>query len=244
MATLHIVTQMETSSKRRVRGELLKNSGVNQYSRETRDLLTSMMQDFTLSNLQKKQINDCLNNGTALPRTAEPPSSASSPRPKAGQRSHKHLQGRPQRRSAGSCRSGNSYAREKFCPAPTRDLEKEKRRLQNILATGKEHTPEDAASQNVVANLKLQVTEERNRYQEVLNEIEERREFLSYMESLGQDKHYSHIINTEISQVNCFVSHCFMKYKRCGYYAKVSDLVVIFCVPENQGTGDPGWPTS
>ncbi|XP_061686024.1 UPF0193 protein EVG1 isoform X4 [Syngnathoides biaculeatus] len=113
------VTQMETSSKRRVRGELLKNSGVNQYSRETRDLLTSMMQDFTLSNLQKKQINDCLNNGTALPRTAEPPSSASSPRPKAGQRSHKHLQGRPQRRSAGSCRSGNSYAREKFCPAPT-----------------------------------------------------------------------------------------------------------------------------
>ncbi|XP_061625722.1 UPF0193 protein EVG1 isoform X2 [Phyllopteryx taeniolatus] len=160
-----------------------------------------MMQEFTLSNLQKKQINDCLNNGSALPLTAEPSSSASSPQPKTSQRSQKPPPGRPQRRSALCCRSGNSYVRQKFCPAPTRDLgEKEKRRLQNILATGHEQSPEDAASQNVAANLKPQVTEEIDRYQEVLDEIEERSQFLSYMASLGQDKQYIHTINTEISQ--------------------------------------------
>ncbi|XP_061534646.1 UPF0193 protein EVG1 [Phycodurus eques] len=191
---------METSSQRGLRGGLWKNSRGHQYSKETRDLVTSMMQEFTLSNLQKKQISDCLNNGSALPLTAEPSSSASSPQPKTSQRSQKPPPGRPQRRSAVCCRSGNSYVRQKFCPAPTRDLEKEKRRLQNILATGHEQSPEDAASQNVAANLKPQVTEGIDRYQEVLDEIEERRQFLSYMASLGQDKQYIHTINTEISQ--------------------------------------------
>lgn len=36
----------------------------------------------------------------------------------------------------------------------------------------------------------------------VLNEIQERRQFLEDMASLGQEKDYIDIINTEISQVN------------------------------------------
>ncbi|XP_077380378.1 UPF0193 protein EVG1 [Festucalex cinctus] len=189
---------MATSSQSRVTGGLWKHPTANQYSKQTRDLLTSMMQEFTLSNLQRKKISDCLKDGSALPLTTEPSSSASSPQPKASQRSLKLLPVRPLRRSAASCRSGNGYVREKFCPAPARDLEKEKRRLQNILATGQEH--EDATSQNVAANRKPEVTEETDRYQEVLDEIEERRQFLADMASLGQDQQYIHIINTEISQ--------------------------------------------
>ncbi|XP_037102971.1 UPF0193 protein EVG1 [Syngnathus acus] len=189
---------METSSQTKVRGGQWKPTRDSKYSKQTQDLLTSMMQEFTLSNRQRKKIIDCLKDGSALPLTTEPSSSASCLQPKASQCYPKRLPVRPLRRSAVSCRSGNNYVREKFCPAPTIDLEKEKRRLQNILATGQEQ--EETASHNVAANRKPEVVEEKDRYQEVLDEIQERRQFLADMSSLGQDKQYSHIINTEISQ--------------------------------------------
>ncbi|XP_049575350.1 UPF0193 protein EVG1 isoform X2 [Syngnathus scovelli] len=189
---------METSSQTKVRGGQWKPTRASKYSKQTQDLLTSMMQEFTLSNRQRKKITDCLKDGSALPLTTEPSSSASCLQPKASQCYPKLLPGRPLRRSAVSCRSGNNYVREKFSPAPTRDLEKEKRRLQNILATGQEQ--EETASHNVAANRKPEVVEEKDRYREVLDEIQERRQFLADMASLGQDKQYSHIINTEISQ--------------------------------------------
>ncbi|XP_077460826.1 UPF0193 protein EVG1-like [Stigmatopora argus] len=131
---------------------------------------------------------------------AEASSSASLLQAKATQCSPKVLPVRPLRRTAVSCLSGNSYVREQFCPTPTRDLEKEKRRLQNILATGQEEVPQDTVPRRKAANPKCEVTEKKDRYQEVLDEIEERRQFLSDMASLGQDKQYIHIINTEISQ--------------------------------------------
>ncbi|XP_049575349.1 UPF0193 protein EVG1 isoform X1 [Syngnathus scovelli] len=218
---------METSSQTKVRGGQWKPTRASKYSKQTQDLLTckmqvntnsidvilfvaslyvciypilctAMMQEFTLSNRQRKKITDCLKDGSALPLTTEPSSSASCLQPKASQCYPKLLPGRPLRRSAVSCRSGNNYVREKFSPAPTRDLEKEKRRLQNILATGQEQ--EETASHNVAANRKPEVVEEKDRYREVLDEIQERRQFLADMASLGQDKQYSHIINTEISQ--------------------------------------------
>ncbi|XP_057700369.1 UPF0193 protein EVG1 isoform X3 [Corythoichthys intestinalis] len=183
---------MDASSQKRVRG-------VHQYSKETRDLLTAMMQQMTLSNLQRKQVDDCLKNGSSLPQMVEPSSSSSSLRPKASKCSQKVLPVRPVRRSAVSCRSGNSYVREQFCAAPTRDLEKEKRQLQNIFATGRDQGPEDAASRRMSAQVSdLQSKEDR--CQEVLDEIEERRQFLADMASLGQEKQYIHMINTEISQ--------------------------------------------
>uniref|UniRef100_A0A3B5ARE3 Uncharacterized protein n=1 Tax=Stegastes partitus TaxID=144197 RepID=A0A3B5ARE3_9TELE len=82
---------------------------------------------------------------------------------------------------------------------PKRDLEKEKRRLQNILATGKEEASA-ASSQKAATCRDPEVSEEEDRYQEVLNEIEERRQFLADMASLGQEMNYISIINTEISQ--------------------------------------------
>lgn len=92
----------------------------------------------------------------------------------------------PQKRSAESCRAGNSYIREKFHPAPTRmfvctvratfcvlvahllftvgDVEKEKRRLQSIMATGEE--PRAAVSKKAAACQNPDVSEETDRYQE------------------------------------------------------------------------------
>nr|XP_043884223.1 UPF0193 protein EVG1 isoform X1 [Solea senegalensis] len=158
-----------------------------------------MMQESRLSNLQRKQINECLKNGAALPLVPEHTSPTTPAQPKSSKSVHKHLPGKPQRRSAESCRSGNSYVREKFWPVPTRDLEKEKRRLQHMMATGQEE-PTAASSLNAPTCWRSGVMEERDRYQEVLDEIEERRQFLSEMASLGQEKKYMSIINTEISQ--------------------------------------------
>nr|XP_040041846.1 UPF0193 protein EVG1 isoform X3 [Gasterosteus aculeatus aculeatus] len=89
--------------------------------------------------------------------------------------------------------------RKKINESLKRDLEKEKRRLQNILATGEEE-PKPASYRNVPACPNPEVAEQKDRYQEVLDEIEERRQFLADMSSLGEAKQYVNIINTEISQ--------------------------------------------
>lgn len=157
-------------------------------------MLSLMKQESRLTNLQRKQINKCPKNRAALPVTSDPtPPSTSC---KSVQKRRPCLS---QKRSAESCRSGNSYMREKFHPGPTRDLEKEKRRLQNILATGKEENSA-VSSHKAPACRDPEVSEEDDRYLEVLNEIEERRQFLADMASLGQETNYIDIINTEISQ--------------------------------------------
>ncbi|XP_063740035.1 UPF0193 protein EVG1 isoform X2 [Eleginops maclovinus] len=156
-----------------------------------------MMQESRLNHLQRKQINECLKNGAALPLNSDPKSSSSPVQQKTSKCVQKRVPGKPQRRSAESCRLGNSYVREKFCPGPSRDLEKEKRRLQNILATGEE---EPTASKNFAACRNQEVAEQRDRYQIVLDEIQERRQFLTEMGSLGQERQYTNIINSEISQ--------------------------------------------
>lgn len=55
-----------------------------------------------------------------MPPTPDPTSSSSLPQPKSCKSVQRHLTGKPQRRSAESCRSGNSYTRERFHPGPTR----------------------------------------------------------------------------------------------------------------------------
>ncbi|KAM9362788.1 UPF0193 protein EVG1 [Symphorus nematophorus] len=190
---------MEASSESRARGGLWNNPRTTQYSKETQDMLRLMMQESRLNNLQRKQINECLKNGASLPLTFDRTASASTPQPKPSKSVQKVLPARPQRRSAESCRSGDSYVREKFRPAPTRDLEKEKRRLQCILATGQEE-PSAPSLQSPPACQSAGVVEERECYQEVLDEIEERRQFLADMASLGQERKYINIVNSEISQ--------------------------------------------
>uniref|UniRef100_A0A3Q1J9S3 Uncharacterized protein n=1 Tax=Anabas testudineus TaxID=64144 RepID=A0A3Q1J9S3_ANATE len=66
---------------------------------------------------------------------------------------------------------------------------KEKRRLQNILSTGHNKPPSSPNASTLICFSFV-----------VLDEIEERRQFLADMASLGQEKKYINIINTEISQ--------------------------------------------
>ncbi|XP_073331855.1 UPF0193 protein EVG1 isoform X2 [Pagrus major] len=191
---------MEPWSQSSVGRGLWNNPRPTRYSKETQDIVRLMMQEAGLNDLRRKQINECLKNGTALPLTSDPAVLDSPPQPKTSTSVQKCLPCKPQRRrSAESCRSGDSYVREQFCPRPTRDLEKEKRRLQNIFATGQEEPTAAQRELRLQSVRKPEVVEEKDRYQEVVDEIEERRQFLADMASLGRERHYINIINREIS---------------------------------------------
>ncbi|KAM8930347.1 UPF0193 protein EVG1 [Pelodytes ibericus] len=170
-----------------------------QYSQETQDLLRVMMQESKLTNFQQRQIRERMQRGDVLPTHCHPSSSNTGHKPEAvvTQRTSASIKrSRPTLRPAERCRAGDAYSRDKFHPRPTRDLNKEKSRLQNIMATGKElpqpkHAPPP---------MEEPVREERDRFEELMAEIQERWEFLGDMEALGRGKQYRNVINTEISQ--------------------------------------------
>ncbi|XP_030206485.1 UPF0193 protein EVG1 isoform X1 [Gadus morhua] len=189
--------------KPRQAGGLWSCSRPASYSQETQKMLKVMMEESKLTNFQRRQITKSLTDGAALPPSLGPSSSAPGP-----QQPEQKVMGTPQRdyvpsrrRSEQTCRSGDSYRRDAFRPRPTRDLEKEKSRLQSILATGKDETkPKPSRSE-----AQSPETMEKDGFQEapssvVVDEIEERRQFLADMTALGQEKLYRNLINTEIAQ--------------------------------------------
>ncbi|CAL9700745.1 unnamed protein product [Knipowitschia caucasica] len=166
-------------------------------TQQTQQLLKQLMLDTRLTNVQKRQLRDCFINGTPLhlvcarnPPPPPPPQSKPKPCTSRGPK------GKPQKRSADQCQAGGSYVRDRFKPGPTRDLEKEKRHLQKILAMGKDE-PSATIKESPPDS---EAPEEKDRVDELVEEIEERRQFLEDMASMGQEKHYVNVINTEISQ--------------------------------------------
>ncbi|NWR88391.1 EVG1 protein, partial [Furnarius figulus] len=169
------------------------------YSPGTRELLRAMMEELKLTHSHKRYLMDCVKRGHALPLHWPPTSSKQSvPASSPPACQPNRLPARPHLRPAEVCQAADAYTREKFKPQPTRDLEKEKQRLQNILATGKDEV-EDEVKQ-VLVQRKEEEMPEPDRFEELMNEIQERREFLAQMEALGQDKEYRGIVLTEISQ--------------------------------------------
>lgn len=177
--------------------------GITQYGQETKELLKVMMEESKLTNFQKRHLTDCMKRGVSLPTRCNPTSSkdpqfaepaSSPPKPCLSV----SLLARPHLRPAEICRAGDAYSREKFKPRATRDLEREKERLQNILATGKDMV-EHKSQQKPVPTEEKEIPEP-DRFEELVNEIQERKEFLAEMETLGQGKQYRGIVLTEISQ--------------------------------------------
>ncbi|XP_062853888.1 UPF0193 protein EVG1 [Trichomycterus rosablanca] len=167
------------------------------YSKETQQLIQLMMRESRLTSFQQRQINSQLKKGGTLPLTCNPTSSTPAAQPVLRPCKPPTILSVPQRRSAEKCSAGDNYTRERFRPSATRDLEKEKCRLQNILATGQEVIqPSPSHTQHAERREDMEI----DRFQEVLDEIEERRQFLEEMTALGRGNHYHHMINTEISQ--------------------------------------------
>ncbi|XP_054599937.2 UPF0193 protein EVG1 isoform X2 [Nothobranchius furzeri] len=171
------------------RGGLWNNPRPSSNSKEALDMLRLRKEESMLTSQQWKQINHSKVEAASRPVTSSSLSESI----------QRHQPQTSWRRGAEACRQhANNYEREKFCPGPTRDLEEEKRRLQSIFAVGKE----ESSSSESPRKIPVQEPEasEIDHFQEVLNEIEERRQFLADMAALGQEDRYADMINTEISQ--------------------------------------------
>ncbi|XP_063283502.1 UPF0193 protein EVG1 [Pelobates fuscus] len=168
-----------------------------QYSKETKEMLRVMMQESKLTNFQQRQIRERIQRGDTLPTQCHPSSSNTGESKKiVTTRVNASIQrNRPSLRPAEMCRAGDAYSRDKFHPRPTRDLNKEKSKLQHIMATGKDLPEPKCATPQMEEPL-----EEKDRFDELVAEIQERWDFLGEMEALGRGKQYSNMINTEISQ--------------------------------------------
>ncbi|KAJ8384126.1 hypothetical protein AAFF_G00208280 [Aldrovandia affinis] len=169
---------------------------IARYSKETQQMLQVMMQESRLTQLQQRVINNSIKKEGALPVIDKDTSLTSSPQP-SSQEKAVGLPAKRQKRSAEMCRSGDSYRREVFRPGPTRDLEKEKRRLQGLLAEGRE---EPKARPPKSTPHEREEPSDRDRFEEVVDEIKDRMDFLEEMSALGRGKLYQNIINAEISQ--------------------------------------------
>ncbi|XP_072348197.1 UPF0193 protein EVG1 isoform X2 [Scyliorhinus torazame] len=146
-----------------------------------------------------KETQDLLKEGDSFPANCNPNSSkVSTPPPLPPTPSVRvYPSSKPHLRSAESCRAGDAYQRERFRPRATRNLEKEKQRLQNLMETGKD---EPKCLHKPIPKKEEEEAPEIDRFDELCNEIEERRVFLEQMESLGRGKDFRAIIQTEISQ--------------------------------------------
>lgn len=176
-------------------------------SKETQDLLNLMMKESKLTNFQRRQLNSTIKDGKSLPASCNPTSSQSKQKasPITGPVTPKVLNGRHlamsgKRRKDTIDTMVQDEPKDVYRPLPGKVItEKDKRKLQNKMAYGVD-IPEvslSAKNQPLVVDTNQ---EEIDEFDTVLNEIEERRQFLKDMESLGQGKKYRTIIQTEISQ--------------------------------------------
>ncbi|XP_016370364.1 UPF0193 protein EVG1-like [Sinocyclocheilus rhinocerous] len=99
------------------------------------------------------------------------------------------------RPGAERCCAGDNYIREQFKPRATRNLEKEKRQLQNLLSTDQKDVGPTHSQRDSTERREQQI----DRFQDVLDEIEERKQFLEDMIALGKGHQYQYLINTRVS---------------------------------------------
>ncbi|XP_037016369.2 UPF0193 protein EVG1 isoform X2 [Artibeus jamaicensis] len=160
-----------------------------------------MMKESQLTEFQQRHIMDAMKRGDTLPVHCSPTSSQRALPPKQPDSAvclPPILVARPHLRPASLCQANGAYSREQFKPRATRDLEKEKRRLQNIFATGKDKGERKRKPPPVKQH--KAPSPELDRFEELVKEIQERKEFLADMEALGQGRQYQGIILAEISQ--------------------------------------------
>ncbi|XP_019520176.1 PREDICTED: UPF0193 protein EVG1 isoform X1 [Hipposideros armiger] len=111
------------------------------YTPGTCELLRVMMKESRLTKFQQRHIMDTMKRGDILPLQCSPTSSQRvlpSKQPASPIYLPPILEARSHLRPASMCQANGAYCREQFKPRATRDLEKEKQRLQNIFATGKD----------------------------------------------------------------------------------------------------------
>ncbi|KAJ8927848.1 hypothetical protein NQ314_019650 [Rhamnusium bicolor] len=182
---------MEWPSRNVARGGILHPAKAN-YSAETHQFLKLLMEESKMSMMQKKKFNYFLRNGEPLPPLSNASSTRSNPNiPKVIIRP-----GTSKRRSRDTIVNSGVYERDKFHPQPRVDREREKEKLQNKMAFNKDIKVSKAKI--FKTDKKEEPEKEVNRFDQLLQEIREREEWLNEMEALGQGERYRPIIEQQI----------------------------------------------
>ena len=173
------------------------------YSKETQDLLRTMMQESKLTLFQQRQLKDKLKSGSSLPTTVNPTSSkitVSKPKPQRQTKPKFHSK----RSKKVIERLQTEDTETELLPRPCKpgkDIKVEKEKLQNIMAFGDPLKGDAFGDQ--IKSLRREVPCDRDDvdlFEEVMSEIRERQEFLKCVHKHGEDREMENIILTEISQ--------------------------------------------
>ncbi|KAI6660412.1 hypothetical protein LOD99_13998 [Oopsacas minuta] len=174
------------------------------YSKDTQDLLKVMMEESKLTLFQQRQIKDKLKSGSSLPTTVNPTSSKSTvSKAKLPRQSKSKLYSKRSKDVIERLQSEDTETELLPRPCkPGRDTKLEKEKLQNIMAFG-DALHEDKFSDQIKA-LRRETCDSDDvtidKFDEVMDEIRERQDFLNCVNKHGADREVQHKILTEISQ--------------------------------------------
>jgi len=174
-------------------------------SKETQQLMKVMMEESRLTNFQRRKLNESMNDRRPLPTRVLPTSSLKQQQPQVDTVAPTSftMRGKPLSniRTKQAIEESGAYKREKFRPKPIKSLDKEKSRLSNIMAFGEDVQPPSREETLRKHREKMQAMPKIDRFDEIQEEIEERREFLADMVAGGKGGEYGPIITAQISKL-------------------------------------------
>ncbi|CAH1794493.1 unnamed protein product, partial [Owenia fusiformis] len=179
-----------------------------QYSQQTQELMKQMMKESKLTAFQQRQLSQTMQKGETLPPRVLPTTSAEpgmletvGPPPPPKVLNPKNYKGNMRKKE--DIEASGAYKRQKFRPqpGPNRSADKDKERLQNMMAYGEDlPAPTSASIRKARAKMLPEDEPYVDRFDELQGEINERKQFMKDMEKLGQGDKFRQIIDTEVSQ--------------------------------------------
>lgn len=188
------------------KGGIFGASDQRPLSQGTQNLLKVMMEESKLTNFQRRKLTASVKDRQALPVNV--PSGHT-----FNELPQQHImlpqtiftmRGQPQSamRTRDMIEDSGAYVRDKYISQPTKSLEKEKQRLSNIMAYGEDVKPPSKAEMlEKIRQKNSRNAPKKDRFDEIQEEIQERKEFMESMEKTGRGKEYRPIINAQISQL-------------------------------------------
>ncbi|XP_065338158.1 UPF0193 protein EVG1 homolog [Cloeon dipterum] len=173
------------------------------YSDDTRELIKAMMDECRLTMLQRKRLNEFIERGESFPPLAkyeQPSSTSRSMKPTRSVVDPKQIQVNRKRTKLKIIEMG-SYERDNVKPKPGVDKACQKLKLQNIMAFGTEMTQHSdrPSLRGKSPSRKISSIDKRDRFEELIEDINDRCQFLQDVAELGQAEKYKFIMESEIA---------------------------------------------
>ncbi|XP_064643366.1 UPF0193 protein EVG1 homolog [Lineus longissimus] len=176
------------------------------YSKETQNLLKEMMKESKLTNFQQRELQSKMKTGQSLPTKCGPTFTEKTKEPVVVKAPSKKINPKTYSggiRSKDTIEDSGAYERPEYNPPVKPGYSKrEKERLTYIMQYGHDLPPIDKSKLGKKKKEQEEKTqEEKERFDEILAEIDERRAFMDQMERLGQADKHRQVVDTEISQL-------------------------------------------